>query len=260
MQRDTMLDSQIADALTQIQCQPDDGNAWHRIGQCLLRTNLPKAARSAIKKSLQLTLQEKISAHYEPFFRQELLLTIIDNRLELFAKLCHGRTVLHVGCNDYPIFNPATNLHLQLHNLCHCSKLDGFDIDETGLTELANLVSGTYFSRFSQITENYDLLLVPETIEHVDNIQIFLAELSTISFKQCLITAPNAFLPNNNGNYWTESGTYIEHVHPDHTCWFSPATLQTCIRKFTDWQVDELFLLENRTMVGCLCSKQGHQQ
>lgn len=258
--RDAELDRCIANALTQIQCQPDNGDVWHTLGQCLLRNNMFKAAQSAIKRSLQLALQEKVSAHYDPIFSQELLLTTIDNRLELIAKLCHGSKVLHVGCSDYPLFNAATNLHLQLYEHGNCSRLDGFDIDEAGLAELNRRAPGKYFSHISQVTENYDLLLVPETIEHVDNIQMFLAELSTISFRHCLITAPYAFLPNDNGNYWTAAGAYIEHVHPDHTCWFSAATLQACIRKFTDWQVDELFLLDYRHMVGCLCSRRGNKQ
>lgn len=249
---DGSLDSQMADALSQLRVQPYNGDAWHLLGQCLLRSNMPKAARSALKESLQLSLQETVSAHYDPLFRQELALTVIDNRLDFFTYLCSGKTVLHVGCSDFPLFNAATNLHLQLHS--HCSRLDGLDTDETGLAELARLAPGKYFNNISQISEDYDLLLVPETIEHVNNIQQFLSDLSTISFKHCLITAPNAFLPNDNGNYWTTSGRYFEHVHPDHNCWFSPATLQTCIQKFTNWQIDELILLNYQHMVGCLCS------
>lgn len=250
---DTSPDSIIAEALEQLREQPDNGDAWHTLGQFMLRNNLPKAARAALKTSLQLALQEKIADQYDPIFRHELKITCIANRLDFFTFLCQGKKVLHVGCNDYPLFNPATNLHLRLYK--HCLQLDGFDTDTAGIAGLASLAPGNYFSDINQIQESYDLLLIPETIEHVDNIRLFLNELSGISFKQCLITAPNAFLPNDNGNYWTTSGSYVEHVHPDHICWFSPATLSACIHKFTDWQVDELLLLDNRCMVGCLCSR-----
>jgi len=44
-------------------------------------------------------------------------------------------------------------------------------------------------------------------------------------------------------------------VHPDHNCWFSSYTLKNCITKFTDWQVTESYLLNNQSMVGCLCER-----
>lgn len=248
------LDNIIADALVRLHEHSDDGDAWHTLGQFLLRSNLPRAARSALATSLQLALQEKIASHYDPIFRQEMKLTVIADRLDFFSFLCRGQKVLHVGCSDYPLFNPATNLHLRLHP--HCRELDGLDTDTAGIAQLSLLAPGNYFSDAGQVTGSYDLLLVPETIEHVDNIRLFLEGLSGIRFRQCLITAPNAFLPNDNGNHWTASGSYVEHVHPDHTCWFSPATLSACIRKFTGWRIDELLLLDNHSMVGCLCSQE----
>lgn len=252
---DASPDSIMADSLEQLREHPDNADVWHTIGQFMLRNNLPRAARLALKTSLQLAFQEKVATHYDPIFRQEIKLTVIADRLDFFSFLCRGQKVLHVGCSDYPLFNPATNLHLRLRP--HCRELDGLDTDTAGLAQLSLLAPGNYFSEIGQVTGSYDLLLVPETIEHVDNIKLFLNGLSGISFKQCLITAPNAFLPHDNGNYWTSSGNYVEHVHPDHICWFSPATLSACIHKLTDWQIDELLLLNNRSIVGCLCSRSG---
>lgn len=249
------LDRTVADALMLIRHQPDNSDAWHTLGQCLLRHKLPQSARAVLMTAVQLDLQEKISGHIDPYFRQEMEITNIPDRLDLFLPLCQGRSVLHVGCCDYPLFNPKTNLHLRLRD--HCSRLDGLDTDEAGLAELARLAPGNYFSSISQIRQHYDLLLVPETIEHVGNIGEFLTELASISFGQCLITAPNAFLPNDGGNYWVTSKSYVEFVHPDHICWFSPATLRTCIRKFTNWKIEGTYLLNDRRMVCCLCSSRS---
>ena len=159
--------------------------------------------------------------------------------------------MLHVGCTDHPIFDPATNLHLQLREIC--AELDGLDVDEEGLDTLRRFAPGRYYTCAREVKGPYDVILVPETIEHVDNIAQFLDELSGIPFTQCLITAPNAFLPGDNGNRYENDCIYVENVHPDHNCWFSPSTLRTCISKYTPWAIRENFVVANDAVVACLC-------
>ena len=190
------------------------------------------------------------------FFKQRVPLARVDDRMDLFRQHCTGKKVLHVGCTDYPIFDSANNLHIQLNSIC--AQLDGLDLDELGLDELRLVVPGRYFTRTEDITEHYDVLLVPETIEHVDDLSVFFKALAGIDFDLCLITAPNAFLPTDNGNFFENSGTYltyVEHVHPDHNMWFSPYTLRRCITKFTPWKVRESYLVDRDTVVACLCER-----
>lgn len=207
---------------------------------------------SFLPHDLQAEAQAVLPVHDPHLFTQEIAVKVIPDRLELLDSLCRGQKVLHVGCTDHPVFNPATNLHLHLARICR--ELDGLDVDLAGIEVLRRHVPGRYFSDVDQVSEPYDLLLVPETIEHVDNIRQFLESLTRIRFEKCLITAPNAFLPDDNGNEWIGPGAYIEYVHPDHNCWFSPYTLRRCIAKFTGWHIEETFLLENQTQVGCLCT------
>jgi len=246
-------DQLVADAISRISLQPDQAEGWRLLGQGLLRCNLPDGARAALKQALAVEMQAAVSDHYDPVFRNEIVIHSFKDRLELFEVLCRNRVVLHVGCSDFPLFRPETNLHLKLYNIC--SRLDGLDTDQTGLQELARHAPGNYYHSAAQVSSAYDLLLVPETIEHVGNIGNFLEELDGIRFSRCLITAPNAFLPNDNGNFWKSDSTYVEFCHPDHTCWFSPATLSSCIRKNTDWQIESVYLLNGGHMVGCLCRK-----
>lgn len=193
-----------------------------------------------------------LPVHNPHLFTQEIAVKVVSDRLELLDSLCRGQKVLHVGCTDHPVFNPATNLHLRLARVCR--ELDGLDVDLAGIEVLRRHVAGRYFNDVEEVSEPYDLLLVPETIEHVDNIRQFLESLTKIRFKRCLITAPNAFLPDDNGNEWSGPGAYVEYVHPDHNCWFSPYTLRRCITKFTGWKIEETYLLEHQTQVGCLCT------
>lgn len=187
------------------------------------------------------------------FFEQRVPVARIPDRMDLIRRLCTGKKVLHVGCTDSPIFDPANNLHRQLSEFC--SQLDGLDVDELGIDELRRLVPGRYYTRAEDVLERYDVLLVPETIEHVDDIAEFLASLAGVEFDLCLITAPNAFLPNDNGNHFGPEGTYVEHVHPDHKAWFSPATLGRCISSFTPWKLKQTYLLGNDSVVACLCER-----
>ena len=57
------------------------------------------------------------------FFKQKIKMTNYENRLPFFLNLINNRTVLHVGCADYPIYNPQTNLHICLYTANH--QVDG---------------------------------------------------------------------------------------------------------------------------------------
>ena len=71
---------------------------------------------------------------------------------------------------------------------------------------------------------------MPEVIEHVDNVALFLQQLDQVKGK-LIITAPCAY--KLSGNFREENGLYIETVHPDHNCWYSPYTLKNVINKYS---------------------------
>lgn len=43
--------------------------------------------------------------------------------------------------------------------------------------------------------------------------------------------------------YDEAGGIFQEFVHPDHRVWYSPFTLYTTIKKYTRWNVEEIFFL-----------------
>src|SRR3569833_2807194 len=122
--------------------------------------------------------KKTVKAVHAPFFTQDLNVEIIENRLDLFKKYCNGKSVLHFGCTDYPIFNPERNLHIHLNT--YVDELYGFDIDEPGIQTLKKYVDKSYFSSIKEVGNKYfDVCLIPETIEHVDNIKEFLEDIQT---------------------------------------------------------------------------------
>ena len=154
-----------------------------------------------------------------------------SDRLDFFKDYISDKNILHVGCLDYPITNTKNNLHLQMSLLC--KSIDGFDInfdDET--KQLLTVPNGDLYNDWSQVTKKYDVVLVPAVIEHVDNVQLFLEQLSQIDCDVMIITAPDIFSFKKEQLKHVDGNTWIEVVHPDHNCWYSPYTLKNTIFKF----------------------------
>ena len=166
------------------------------------------------------------------FFRQKVTTSVHQDRLIFFNQVTSGKTVLHYGCADWPIYDVNYNLH---YRMCQVSDaVDGFDVDKDTIVQMSE--SGIFREGslyYEAPDKKYDFLLIPETIEHVNNVELFLE--STLknadTHTEFLITAPNAFdMSQFNAN--NDVGDfYIETIHPDHNCWFSVYTLPNFIEK-----------------------------
>lgn len=206
--------------------------------------------RDILKSLKRRIVKNKIDSYWI----QELRVIRTSDRVKVFEPYINNKTVLHIGCTDYPIFNPKNNLHLKLSKLCY--KLDGMDIDKKGIEELKRYFAGTYYNSLENINEEYDTIIVPETIEHVDNIQIFLSQINLIKSKYYIITGPNCFHSfYKNGYKRNHYPLFMEAIHPDHNCWFSPYTLKNCIEKYTTLKVNELHLSNKDLTIVCVCEK-----
>lgn len=187
---------------------------------------------------------------FDSYWVQKVATYKIQNRNAYFEFFCLDKKVLHFGCTDWPIFNPENNLHIKLSKSAKI--LHGFDIDKEGIENLKKYVNQDYFSDFSEISNiEYDVCLVPETIEHVDNVKIFLEGLSTINTKLFLITAPNCFASEHMIRNINGIDEFVEIVHPDHNCWYSPYTLKNQIEKYSNLKVTKVVLMEDDKMICC---------
>jgi 2-polyprenyl-3-methyl-5-hydroxy-6-metoxy-1,4-benzoquinol methylase len=188
------------------------------------------------------------------FFIQKILFFDIFSRMNLYEYYCKGKKVLHVGCTDYPIFDPKNNLHITLSKLA--SEIHGSDLDIEGLKALKQYVDQPYFSSLADVTDSYDICLIPEVIEHVDNISLFLKDIEKINAKLFIIAAPNAFGRHYRSvNYFKTGKLSVEIEHPDHNCYFSPYTLKNVIQKYSCLKVQNVFLTSNQKSVTCICKK-----
>lgn len=192
------------------------------------------------------------------FFEQKMRYVDRSVRLTYFQELISGKKALHYGCADWPIFDINTSLHYKL--IRSNPNIIGYDIDKDTIDLMRTLevFKNCYLTHDLKTITNdiFDIIIAPETIEHVFDVESFILEISSIG-KQILITAPNAlckdhfYRNNDDGQYFTEI------VHPDHKYWFSLYTLQNCIKLVLDrhkknYQINEIGFLENRTMVYCL--------
>ena len=198
--------------------------------------------------------QSPLESLHDPYFVQRVKVSREIgslNRLAVFAKLCAGQRVLHMGCADWPITDPKTSLHLALEP--YCAHLDGFDVHEEALANLAPHVSGKLYSHIEEIRDKYDLILVPKVMEHVTNVGLFLDQLNTLQAPFIVITVPDAYqCRERHFDYVESTSTFIEIVHPDHNCWYTPYTLTSVIKKYTRWQMEGMWFFNGISLMALL--------
>ncbi len=192
------------------------------------------------------------------FFEQNVSLHRRGSRIDYIHGLVANKSVLHVGCADWPIYDSDNNLHIKLFSMNN--RVDGYDnnINVINLMKSHPLLKDAEL--YTEIpNKTYDCILIPETIEHVNNVESFL-----MNFVKCitsdtiiLITAPNAFARAHIQRNIDTHGNFIEIVHPDHNYWYSPYTLPNTIQKVYSannirTNLLEIGTLETDTMVYCL--------
>ena len=162
-----------------------------------------------------------------------------------------------MGCADWPITDPKTSLHLALEP--HCAQLDGFDIHAEALAGLAPHAKGQLYSRLEDVTGEYDLILVPEVMEHVPDVAGFLAQLHALKAPNIVITVPDAYqCAKRHFDYVEATDTFVEIVHPDHNCWYTPYTLANVIGKYTPWQLDGIWFFNNISLLAMVTKPKAH--
>ena len=172
------------------------------------------------------------------------------NRLEFLEPLLTGKKVLHVGFVDWPKTRPSKNLHLLIAPWC--ARLDGIDLRPPKHAEHLAVPNGNNYFDWSDVPNDYDVILVPEVIEHVDSVRDFFEILNTRN-GMLVVTAPDAYLLQHHFNVAKYKETdseseWVELVHPDHNCWYSPYTLKCTINKFSTKKVQSLHWLGNQSI------------
>ena len=168
------------------------------------------------------------------------------DRVEYILNRCAGKSVLHLGCVDYPFLDrrlaEGELLHQRLNAVA--GTLYGVDIDERGLEVLRsrgfdNLFHGDIEDlRRLPIDRKFDVVLASEVLEHLANPGRFLSAVHEYvsADGRLILSVPNAL----NARIFLNVALGRETVHQDHTCYFSPNTLSR-ILEVHRFQIDELF-------------------
>lgn len=175
-------------------------------------------------------------------------------REDYILESCKDKHILHFGFADAPFTERRLTsneiLHMRLRQVTN--SVFGADIDKKAIEQYRKATKDKNNAHID-ITKNidpqlfngqtFDVVLLGEIVEHLDNPVQALQNLKQIASKVCnkgsylLITVPNAF--NFDGQVAAYHG--YEIVHPDHLYYFSPVTLDMLLKRagFTE---NEIFL------------------
>jgi hypothetical protein len=152
----------------------------------------------------------------------------MKTRINELTKLVKGKSILHVGFACSPSFKERIRKGIWLHEylINSASLCCGYDIDSFAVEVLSNEYG--YKNIYSTIGELYsqhnqfDYLLLPEVIEHVDNPVSFIRNfIDVYPTSKIIITVPNAFRLRNFINAFVG----VEAINSDHRYWFTPVTI-----------------------------------
>ncbi len=175
----------------------------------------------------------------EPDMRtgSRLRLPLIADRVSFLEGLvAEHRRIAHLGCTDWPYTEHRLKTGDLLHErLLRFGDLTGIDIDREGIERLGELMPGASLLCLDVTGEvppeqrgAYDLVLVPETLEHVPDAVSFLRGCRALLGEGGVlcITVPNACSPKIG----IRALFGRERVHPDHFVYYGPRTLERTLR------------------------------
>jgi SAM-dependent methyltransferase len=171
-------------------------------------------------------------------------------RHEALLETARGRRVVHVGFVDELAASKLAQgvwLHGRLAQVT--TSLVGLDSDEDGVAWAeregfeAHVVDAQSADAVSGLgLEPADVVIAGEIIEHLDAPGPFLRAMRRLVGPSgaLVLTTPNAYRVLNFLAPFSGS----ELVHPDHTNWQSPRTLQTLLER-SDWDVERIAYYRN---------------
>ena len=166
----------------------------------------------------------------------------LAQRVDYLKDRCRGKSVLHLGCADWPYTNQRLEmgglLHLELAGIA--SELWGFDFDEPGIEILRKRgVPNLYRADLEhleavEVNRTFEVILAGEVIEHLPNPGLFLRGIRRFMGSETLmvITTINAYCGLRFLIYALRGrGGTTEPVHPDHVAYYSFATIHRLLDK-----------------------------
>lgn len=177
-----------------------------------------------------------------------------DRKIEINLDRCQylinyitGKSVLHVGCSDYPITKERLISNNLLHKklAAHACNVVGIDISEQGIEILKdNGFLNVHIMDAEKINfpDKFDIVLAGDVIEHINNPGLFVDKSRDLinTGGEIIVCVPSA-LTFNNYKAWFLG---YEQVHCDHNYYFSPKTLANLFSRFDFIPVKLVFTVQ----------------
>jgi SAM-dependent methyltransferase len=156
--------------------------------------------------------------------------------------MCADRSVLHLGCTNYPYTRDSIEKGMLLHfELAEKAReLYGCDFDQRGIDELSGQgVSNLFRADLERLDEveldkTFDVVIAGEMIEHLNNPGRFLKGIQRFMSPESrlVITTVNAYSGMRFFIYALRGrGGPVEPVHPDHVAYYSYSTLRLLVER-----------------------------
>lgn len=176
-------------------------------------------------------------------------------RIEFLTDFVKNKKVLHIGFTDHvPLIEQKVKSNDWLHKLLidssnHCV---GIDINTKsvdyvkkvlGIKNVYSLDIATENLPQQIKTEEFDVVILGEVLEHIDNPVNFLNQINiklSKQSKQLIVTVPNALDLTN----LLEIGSGIEYINTDHRYWFTPFTLSKVLSR-ANFKIEDFFYLQS---------------
>lgn len=175
-------------------------------------------------------------------------------RVDFIKDMCAGKSVLHLGCANYPYtrdsIENAMLLHFDLEQ--SAGELYGFDFDQPGLDILAEAgTKNLYRADLERLGEveldrTFDVIVAGEMIEHLNNVGLFLDGIKRFmnAETRLILTTINAYCGMRFIWYGLRGRKGIaEPVHPDHVAYYSYSTLSVLLKRYS-LTVDEFLFYD----------------
>lgn len=172
------------------------------------------------------------------------------NNQDFYCNLVEKKTVLHIGCTDHKeLIDIKIKNHEYLHLklMQHAKLVHGIDTNKEAIGYLRGEygVTNIYYCDVTQLEipnellESYDIVLIPEVIEHILNLGSFLKSIKKFMSSKSLLVigTPNSFKLHS---LFTVFKGY-EEVNPDHKYYFSYVTLKNLLEN-TGFVIDRWYI------------------
>jgi SAM-dependent methyltransferase len=175
-------------------------------------------------------------------------------RLDLIEQMSEGKSVLHLGCTNWPYTQQAIDADMLLHKALatKASELYGFDFDQEGIDLLTeNGFTNLYRADLENLDavdldKKFDVIVAGEMIEHLNNPGRFLEGIKRFMHAESklVLTTINAYSGMRFFVYGLRGGGgTVEPVHPDHVAYYSYSTLRLILERHS-FNIDDFMFYD----------------